>query len=395
MAAYGALTRTHQRPEDIRGDNAIMPRDAHGDKRGRNDPCWCGSGRKFKHCHLNRREDKPVTRNEALQGLFSSFKHKECSCPKDWKHQCSGEIVRAHSLSRRNALAVVTEAGHVFSLLPDWAQLFHKDKFVFKRKSAREASTFTGFCGYHDNSIFLELDNNDFDGSIKPTFLSAYRTLCREIFVKRGHLSTTHLGRTMDKGRSPDRQILIQETMLATYEGASAALCELEELKSYFEAALTTSRYDKFSFVNFHFGKQPDLVSAGGFNPSHDLSGNFLQSLDIDTQTENVFFSILPAKDGFWASFLWLRKHSLLQRFVQDVENNFCNPGGVYGVALSHIENTFIRPSFWDALPEARKAEFHYLMMMGVLHHNHGKAREVAARLGAQYSAPADRILRG
>lgn len=27
------------------------PRDAHGRKLGRNDPCWCGSGKKLKRCH--------------------------------------------------------------------------------------------------------------------------------------------------------------------------------------------------------------------------------------------------------------------------------------------------------------------------------------------------------
>jgi len=27
---------------------------------GRNDPCWCGSGRKYKHCHL--REDQQKAR---------------------------------------------------------------------------------------------------------------------------------------------------------------------------------------------------------------------------------------------------------------------------------------------------------------------------------------------
>ncbi|TMQ32378.1 MAG: hypothetical protein E6K70_18875 [Planctomycetota bacterium] len=28
--------------------------------RGRNQPCWCGSGEKFKHCHLGRSEQEPV-----------------------------------------------------------------------------------------------------------------------------------------------------------------------------------------------------------------------------------------------------------------------------------------------------------------------------------------------
>ena len=27
------------------------PRDDEGKKIGRNDPCWCGSGKKLKHCH--------------------------------------------------------------------------------------------------------------------------------------------------------------------------------------------------------------------------------------------------------------------------------------------------------------------------------------------------------
>jgi preprotein translocase subunit SecA len=30
--------------------NVPVVKDEH-DKVGRNDPCWCGSGKKFKHCH--------------------------------------------------------------------------------------------------------------------------------------------------------------------------------------------------------------------------------------------------------------------------------------------------------------------------------------------------------
>ena len=31
--------------------NPVMPTGRPNDKLGRNDPCWCGSGRKFKKCH--------------------------------------------------------------------------------------------------------------------------------------------------------------------------------------------------------------------------------------------------------------------------------------------------------------------------------------------------------
>lgn len=31
-----------------------------GERGGRNDPCWCGSGRKYKHCHLGAEETPPL-----------------------------------------------------------------------------------------------------------------------------------------------------------------------------------------------------------------------------------------------------------------------------------------------------------------------------------------------
>jgi hypothetical protein len=31
---------------------------------GRNDPCWCGSGKKYKKCHLDKDEKKAVKKYE-------------------------------------------------------------------------------------------------------------------------------------------------------------------------------------------------------------------------------------------------------------------------------------------------------------------------------------------
>jgi preprotein translocase subunit SecA len=33
------------------GEKPAQPQVRHGDKIGRNDPCPCGSGKKYKHCH--------------------------------------------------------------------------------------------------------------------------------------------------------------------------------------------------------------------------------------------------------------------------------------------------------------------------------------------------------
>ncbi|EPY4057442.1 SEC-C metal-binding domain-containing protein [Klebsiella variicola] len=39
-------------------------------KIGRNDSCWCGSGKKYKRCHLGREREKNIDRGEAIQFLI-------------------------------------------------------------------------------------------------------------------------------------------------------------------------------------------------------------------------------------------------------------------------------------------------------------------------------------
>ncbi|WP_217908963.1 SEC-C metal-binding domain-containing protein [Vreelandella maris] len=36
-------------------------------KIGRNDPCWCGSGKKYKRCHKDREDEEPVKAWEAAK----------------------------------------------------------------------------------------------------------------------------------------------------------------------------------------------------------------------------------------------------------------------------------------------------------------------------------------
>jgi preprotein translocase subunit SecA len=52
-AAAGASTMpAQQNLRENRGDEAAVPaQKVNGRKIGRNDPCYCGSGKKYKRCH--------------------------------------------------------------------------------------------------------------------------------------------------------------------------------------------------------------------------------------------------------------------------------------------------------------------------------------------------------
>lgn len=42
-------------------------------KTGRNDPCPCGSGRKYKHCHARAAKRAPADDLERVKGLMRSY----------------------------------------------------------------------------------------------------------------------------------------------------------------------------------------------------------------------------------------------------------------------------------------------------------------------------------
>ena len=63
----------------------------HNEHIGRNDPCWCGSGKKFKKCHLNRADQPKIPISEVLSESKKAFSSKYCLHPD--KSCCSGNII--------------------------------------------------------------------------------------------------------------------------------------------------------------------------------------------------------------------------------------------------------------------------------------------------------------
>ena len=75
---------------------------------GRNKPCWCGSGKKFKKCHYGREREKALPLEALGAELGRFFKTKECLHPNASKDVC-GKIIAAHTLQRKGALERITD----------------------------------------------------------------------------------------------------------------------------------------------------------------------------------------------------------------------------------------------------------------------------------------------
>jgi hypothetical protein len=51
------------------------------EKMGRNEPCWCRSGLKYKRCHFRREEQKPINVFEVEAKLMAELREGYCSHP--------------------------------------------------------------------------------------------------------------------------------------------------------------------------------------------------------------------------------------------------------------------------------------------------------------------------
>ncbi len=98
---------------------------------------------------------------------------KECIFP--IRKNCSKKITRCHSIQRK-ILDKISFRGKVISFDARNSYLTRS----FEEIGIKKSSTFFGFCNYHDNSIFSEIENKDYEATIEQDFLFAYRACAKE-----------------------------------------------------------------------------------------------------------------------------------------------------------------------------------------------------------------------
>jgi SEC-C motif len=218
-------------------------------KIGRNDPCWCGSGRKYKYCHLNRANEPPVTIQEAIHTTKTISNKKYCLHPGANSNACRGGIVRAHTIQRSGGLTCIARDGHVYGFIPEPTDVARNEPPTRARLiGVKEASTFTGLCSYHDNQTFAPLEKQAFTGTQEQMFLLAYRTICNEAYAKRAQLEIADFSKTMDRGRKLEEQMGLQDFLNAWRMGIDVGLRELRHYKSAYDQALLNSDHSAVSY---------------------------------------------------------------------------------------------------------------------------------------------------
>ena len=236
---------------------------------GRNDPCWCQSGKKYKKCHLNRDRQQKDNPRRAVEANKKAFNKKKCCAQGGMLGACGGNVIRAHTVSHGPNLSKISRNGKVIQYCVNK----NGGKLVASEIGTRNASVFYGFCAQHDQALFSCIENKDFVGRPNQCLAVAYRTLSRELYGKdaSGHLRETLRG--ADKGKSLFEQVFVQKMLDVVDCGNEASRKELKVTHDKLTQALADGRADVLRSLVIEFDGELPFMLAGAWSPLTDFFG--------------------------------------------------------------------------------------------------------------------------
>lgn len=324
-------------------------------KIGRNDPCPCGSGLKYKYCCIDKKDNPeyflPDNYAQFYKDMRKEARFKECLYP---DHSCCSEqIIKSHSIQNNKILSKISDNGIVYMPMPkpDLSFSFQKE---YGRK---EASVFTGFCDYHDKTVFQPIEDEDFQATEEQIFLYTYRAFALEYHKKKEVVRSEQF----EFANIPS-VFKKTEIMINGKTGFGMAVDDYADEKVLFDKALLTKHYDVLTSIVWSFDGFSHFAATGGEAPSLDYDNQWIQNLINPTvPVRHIYYSVFPEKDKTYAIIAWLKEYDQLFASIKekltglsDLEKrNYIN----YSLPLV-TENIAIKPSSWDAWSEEAKEEF-------------------------------------
>lgn len=321
------------------------------------EPCWCGSGKKYKKCHRQREEEEPYSLGKLLSLQRKVFWRKRgCMHPLASPSVCNGKVIDSHTIQRKGPLERIVDAtGHVMHFEANPRDGNANEKSIGWRK----ASVFPGYCSFHDSSLFDPIENDAFTGEHNKCVLHAFRNVCNEHYRKQALIESLEFQRTnLDRGFDLDRQISTQYSIFKNIEGQTKSLEETARLRDIFEDAIVREDYESFKSKCYYFKGDLDVVSSSIFQCEYDFAGNKLIDMwDLSLDAEMLSHTIVEADGGGVIIFVWINGETHPEIVVDSFNNVPDDQKGDVFVQYCFVncENTFFSERWWSALGRSQQ----------------------------------------
>ncbi len=232
------------------------------------------------------------------------------------------------------------------------------------------ASTFTGFCGFHDNQTFEPVEKQPFQCTQECCFLLAYRIMCKELFLKKADQEhSNQLLRNMDRGRNMYHQLVVQQMAGYRSLGIDAGLRELDFHKGEYDRVVLSKDYSAVHYYVIWLTSTPDFLCAGGLQPEYDFQGNILQDLsNVEVILDHITYSIIATPTAGAVVFSWLGDNPSAQNLIRSLDRISDDqlPHAILRFTFEYFENVFTNPIWWESLDEKERTKLMKRQLSGL-----------------------------
>jgi SEC-C motif len=358
--------------------------------RDRNAPCWCGSAKKYKKCHLDRDGQAKDNPWAAVDVNRQAFTKKKCCAYDVGLGPCDGGVIKAHTVSSGPNLSKIAIDGHLLhytASIPEMNQ--NGGKLSVKKIGIKDASVFHGFCGKHDREIFSCIENECFAGLPDQCLAVAYRTMCRELYGKDAGAHLRETLRGADKGLKPAEQVMFQKMLDEINTGNEAARRELKVTHEALTRALVEKRPNVIKSLIFEFATPLPFMFAGAWSPFTDLYGNELQDGYADEFLEQVFVSSFAGTPCAMICISWRDIEGAPGKIIAEqvkVLPDDQQASACLQFVMKHVENIFFNPDWFQDLNDKQREQLNQLAADGV--DSMGSVPSIPVRLEVDFGLP-------
>jgi hypothetical protein len=250
------------------------------------------------------------------------------------------------------ALAPIARDGKVYKLASEPLTRPAGRTLTVSLEGVRRASTFRGFCGFHDSDLFRPLDEASYAGSQFEAGLLLYRALGHELSKKQWVLDVL---RGLEPA-GPGGEIN-QAMQVGT---AWSVIALLEHLDSM-ERVLTAGAFGDVRCEVFESSDPASVVGSCLWFPDFDFEGELLQEIpSFDHVPGMAGFFAMPTTTGSCITVAWHRDSSwCVERFLNSLARSQPTESigdRLFRAVLLTGENVFFRPSWWESLEAEARA---------------------------------------
>ncbi|MDF9841776.1 MULTISPECIES: hypothetical protein [unclassified Paenibacillus] len=285
---------------------------------------------------------------------------------------CSERIIKAHSIQNNKILNKISENGEVLMFGNELDESFEL-KAVMKKEGRKRATTFTGFCGHHDTTIFNPIENLDYQiGNKQQEFLFAYRALAHEYHAKK---STAEIARKSlelikkgefvelnkifeQRGEPSQDHIQFMRIMFEAFlEGSKDAEERLEIARVRMNGFLDYGYFDELITEVIEFPEEYHIATSATVIIEKDLEGNIVNDLnDFQTALAPTFVTVFPQSGKTYVLLSYLKRNQRRFKFIKSQILTKSVPEQkiiISNLLISYVENLAFSPIKWRQLDDS------------------------------------------